>query len=66
MSFSKGSTVRLKKAKGIPSRYQGRTGTVASQPQSNNRMVVEVNARETGKPTQTRLLAVNNREVETV
>ena len=63
MSISKGSTVRLKNVKGVPTRYHGRTGTVVSRPQNNNRIVVEVSAREKGKPNQTRLLALNIREV---
>ena len=63
MSISKGSTVRLKSVKSVPSRDHGRTGTVGSKPQTNNRLVVEVSAREKGKPKQTRLLALNMREV---
>jgi hypothetical protein len=66
MSFSKGTNVRLKATSAIPVRYHGRTATVVSNPQPNSRFVAEVNARETGKPNQTRLLALTTRDVTAV
>ena len=63
MSFTKGTSVKLKSTTAIPVRYRGRTATVVSTPQPNSRFVAEVNARETGKPSQTRLLALTSRDV---
>jgi len=66
MSVTKGSSVKLKSTTAVPVRYQGRTATVISTPQPNSRFVAEVNARETGKPKQKRLLALTSRDVSIV
>tara|TARA_Y100000310_G_scaffold281592_1_gene302174 strand:- start:273 stop:473 length:201 start_codon:yes stop_codon:yes gene_type:complete len=66
MTFAKGTFVKLKATGAVPKRYQGRTATVVSQAQPNSRFVAEVNARETGKPKQTRLLALSSRDVTQV
>ena len=65
MTITKGTSVKLKATDAIPVRYQGRTATVVSQPQPNSRFVAEVNARESGKPCQKRLLALTSRDVTT-
>jgi len=63
MTFVKGTFVKLKATNAVPKRYQGRTATIVSQPQPNSRFVAEVNARESGKPKQKRLLALTSRDV---
>ena len=62
--ITKGSSVKLKPTSAIPTRYHGRKATVISTPQPNNRFVAQVNARESGNPSQTRLLALSSRDVQ--
>ena len=64
-TITKGSYVKLKATSAIPTRYQGRMAEVVSTPQPNNRFVAQVNARESGKPKQKRLLALTSRDVTT-
>ena len=63
MNITKGTFVKLKATNAVPTRYQGRTAKVVSSPQPNNRFVAQVNARETGKPNQKRLLALTSKDV---
>ena len=62
--ITKGSSVKLKPTSAIPTRYHGRKATVISTPQPNNRFVAQVNARESGNPSQIRLLALSSRDVQ--
>jgi hypothetical protein len=64
MKITKGTRVKLKPTTAIPTRYHGRYAEVVSAPQPNNRFVAQVNARESGNPTQTRLLALTSRDVQ--
>ena len=62
--INKGSFVKLQPTKAIPSRYHGRIAQVVSTPQPNNSFVAQVNARESGNPSQTRLLALSGRDLK--
>ena len=66
MTVTKGTSVKLKSTAAIPVRYHGRKATVVSTPQPNSRFVAEVNARESGRPDQTRLLALSTRDISIV
>jgi len=62
--ITKGTFVKLKDTKAIPSRYHGRIAKVVSTMQPNKSFVAQVNARESGNPSQTRLLALSGRDVK--
>ena len=62
--ITKGTFVKLQPTKAIPSRYHGRIAEVVSTLQPNNSFVAQVNARESGNPSQTRLLALSSRDVK--
>ena len=62
--ITKGTFVKLQPTNAIPSRYHGRIAEVVSTPQPNNRFVAQANARESGNPSQTRLLALSGRDVK--